>query len=97
MSTYRTPQQKANDARDAYLILREEVTLPEMRSVLGAMTSQQTAAAAVGDIQAYAALVQAALKLQSIIAANDRVVMVAAAILTSSGVTRPSIETGENE
>lgn len=91
----RSPGQKASDAREVFLLLRDEVTPPIMRELLDSMTNaQKQAAVNMGDAQAYAALVQAALQLQRVIAANDRTVMVAAAMLTASGVSRPIIETG---
>jgi hypothetical protein len=94
MAQNRTPQEKAADALAVFNILRDEVTPSLMREILANMTEAQQAAGA-GDIQAYAALVQAALNLQRVIAANDRMVMVAAAMLTSSGVSRPVFEGDE--
>lgn len=96
MSNVRTPQQKADDARAVFLLLRDEVTPPIMRELLDSMTNAASQSAAqVGDVQAYAALVQASLQLQRVIAANDRTVMVAAATLTASGVSRPMIDAGD--
>jgi hypothetical protein len=96
MSNVRTPQQKADDARAVFLLLRDEVTPPIMRELLDSMTNAASQSAAqVGDVQAYAALVQASLQLQRVIAANDRTVMVAAAVLTASGVSRPMLDTGD--
>jgi hypothetical protein len=94
MSTARTPSQKAADALAVFNVLRDEVTPPIMRAVLNDMTDaqRQAAIASVGDVQAYAALVQASLHLQRVVAANDRMTMMAAAILTSGGVAKPVIE-----
>jgi hypothetical protein len=94
MAPQRTPDQKANDALRVFNLLRDEVTPPIMREVMQDMTNaeRQAGANTTGDVQAYAALVQASLSLQRVIAANDRMTMMAAAILTSSGVTRPVIE-----
>ena len=49
-------------------------------------------AASAGDVQAYAALVQAALNLTRVVAANDRAAMIAAVMLTQSGVSRPQLD-----
>lgn len=88
MAQPRSPEQKAADAQKVFDLLKDSVTPPGMREVLGRMTEAQKVAE-VGDVQAYAALVQAALQLQRVVAANDRTVMLAAAILTSGGVARP--------
>jgi hypothetical protein len=97
----RSVSDKIADAVKAYNAFRDEVTPPQMRAVLENMTgAQQQAAAEVGDVQAYAALVQASLNLQRVIAANDRAALIAAVMLTQSGISRPSldvIEGGEGE
>lgn len=94
-STNRTPSQKAADAREIFLLLRDDVTPPIMREVLEAMTNaeRQAGAQTTGDVQAYAALVTTALSLQRLIAGNDRSVMMSAAILAAGGgVVRPIID-----
>jgi len=84
---------KIADARRAYEVLREDLTSDVMRNVLGNMTgAQMQAAADVNDVQAYAALVQASLNLTRIVAANDRAAMIAAVMLTQSGVSRPQLD-----
>jgi hypothetical protein len=82
----------------AFNAFRDELTPDVMRDTLNSMTgAQQQAAAEVGDVQAYAALVQAALNLQRVIAANDRAALVAAVLLTQSGVARPNLDVIEGE
>jgi len=97
MSTGRTLTDKIADTRAAFAILREEITPTAMREVLEDMTSaqRQLAAAQDGDAAAYAALVQASLQLHRAIAANDRTAMIAAAMLTQSGIARPVIDATE--
>ena len=97
MAANRTPDEKAADAKRVFDLLKDEVTPPIMREVMLDMTNaeRQAAAATIGDAQVYAALVQAALSLQRIVAGNDRMVMMAAAILTQSGTVRPVIEAEE--
>lgn len=93
MRATRTTPDKIADAMQAYQAFRDELTPDVMRDTLNHMTgAQQQAAAEVGDVQAYAALVQAALNLQKVIAANDRAALVAAVLLTQSGVSRPNLD-----
>lgn len=93
MATQRSLTDKIADARRAYEVLRDELTTDVMRSVLNDMTgAQMQAAASVGDVQAYAALVQASLNLQRVVSANDRAAMIAAVMLTQSGVSRPQLD-----
>lgn len=93
MRTTRTTADKIGDALQAYNAFRDELTPDVMRDTLNSMTgAQQQAAAEVGDVQAYAALVQASLSLQRLISANDRAALVAAVLLTQSGVARPNLD-----
>jgi len=91
MSTLRSRTDKIADALGAYNVFRDELTPEVMRNVLGNMTDAQRAVD-VGDVQAYAALVQASLQLQRVIAANDRAALVAAVLLTQSGIARPQLD-----
>lgn len=85
MSNQRTLSEKTRDIQSTFAIFSELITPPVMREVMGNMTgAQQQAAAEVGDVQAYAALVQASLNLQRVIAANDRAALIAA-VLANSG------------
>ena len=93
MTQQRSLTDKIADARRAYEVFREELTPPNMRSVLDNMTgAQMTATASSGDVQAYAALVEASLRLNSLVSANDRAALMASVMLTQSGVSRPSLE-----
>jgi len=93
MSTYRSRTDKIADALGAYNVFRDELTPDIMRTVHNNMTgAQQQAAAEAGDVQAYAALVQASLSLTRIVAANDRAAMIAAVMLTQSGISRPQLD-----
>ena len=93
MATQRSLTDKIADARRAYEVLRDELTTDVMRNVLNDMTgAQMQAAASAGDVQEYAALVQAALNLTRVVAANDRAAMIAAVMLTQSGVSRPQLD-----
>lgn len=98
MRNTRTTTDKVADAMQAFNAFRDELTPDVMRETLNSMTgAQQQAAAQVGDVQAYAALVQAAITLQKIIAANDRAALVAAVLLTQSGVSRPNLDVIEGD
>lgn len=98
MRTTRTITDKIVDATQAYNAFRDELTPEVMRETLNSMTgAQQQAAAQVGDVQAYAALVQASITLQKIISANDRAALVAAVLLTQSGVSRPNLDVIEGD
>ena len=92
----RTPRQKAADTITVYEDFRDQLTVAQMRTVLENMTgAQMQATASSGDVQAYAALVQASLSLQRVVCANDRAAMIAAAIVTQSGIVRPIINDEE--
>ena len=98
MRTTRTITDKIVDATTAFNAFRDELTPDIMRATLHSMTgAQQQAAAEIGDVQAYAALVQAALNLQKVISANDRAAVVAAVLLTQSGVSRPNLDVIEGD
>lgn len=97
-TTTRTVTDKVADAMQAFNAFRDELTPEATRNVLHSMTgAQQQAAAEAGDVQAYAALVQAALNLQRLISANDRAALVAAVLLTQSGVSRPNLDIIEGD
>lgn len=98
MAYQRTVSDKIGDTIVAFSAFREELTPENMRSVLENMTgSQQQAAAQAGDAQAYAALVQASLSLQRLVFANDRAALIAAVMLTQSGVSRPQLDVIEGD
>lgn len=93
MAQQRTLPEKVQDVKTTYEQFRELLTTPNMRSVLENMTGAQMAAtAATGDVQAYAALVEASLRLNSLVSANDRAALMAAVMATQSGVSRPQLE-----
>ncbi len=99
MTTSRTPAQRAADVVTVYEELRAQLTNAETRAILDGMRESglimQQKAADAGDYQGYAGLVQASLNLQKLISANDRAAMLAAAIVTQSGVVRPQLELSE--
>lgn len=96
-SSNRTPAQKAADTATVYDTFRDLLTTDTMRNVLGDMTNaQMQAAASVGDVQAYASLVDAALKLSRLVAGNDRAALLAAAMVTQSGIVKPQLEVVED-
>lgn len=93
MAQQRTLPEKVEDVKTTFAQFRELLTPEVMRSVLDNMTgAEQQAAAASGDVQAYAALVQAALNLQRLVFANDRAALMAAVLATQSGVVRPQLD-----
>lgn len=90
MTQNRTVQQKAGDTLRAYELLRGELTPQSMRALVDKMTSQQPDEHT--DIAAYASLVNAAMVLAREVGKNDRAAMLAAAMITQSGVARPIID-----
>lgn len=89
----RSVNQRIADVRQAYQVFKEELTPENMRAVLEDMTgAQKQAAAQEGDVQAYAALVQASLSLQRLVFANDRAALIGAVLATQSGVARPNLD-----
>lgn len=101
MTQNRTVDQKAADAVRAYKLLREEVSQPELRAMFtktmetanGALAEYDPASevAAAKALATYHALVQDAILIGRQLAANDRAAMMAAAVITQSGVSRPVI------
>lgn len=90
----RTVEAKVGDAIAAFNGLRDEVTPPPLRALIQKMTEVPMTEGT--DVAAYASLVQSSIHLARIIAANDRATMIAAVMLTQSGVSRPIIDTGED-
>lgn len=89
----RTLDQKIGDTVQAFAVLRDEVTPPSFRGLINKLT--EVPVGPDTDMVAYASLVQGSLHLARIIAGNDRNAMLAAAIITSSGVrTVPIPEEG---
>ena len=90
----RTITDKIADTRRAFEVFREELTPPIQRETLTKMTGPDALAAiaATGSIEAYEKMVQSSLSLARLIAANDRAALLAAAMVTQSGVARPVIE-----
>jgi hypothetical protein len=93
MTQNRTVQQKVGDALFAYEHLRAELTPTEMRALIDKMTKMQPGEK--DDIAAYASLVNASLQLARVVSANDRAAMLSAAMITQSGVSRPTISLDE--
>lgn len=85
----RTTGEKIADTVTAFNVLRDEVTPQPMRDLINGMTSIPTEGA---DAAAYASLVQSSIHLARIVSANDRAAMMAAAIITQSGVSRPTLD-----
>lgn len=89
MAQTRTVEQKVGDALEVFNALRAELTPEPMRALVTKMTSIPMGENT--DVAAYASLVQASLHIARVVAANDRFAMIAAAMLTQSGVSRPII------
>jgi hypothetical protein len=92
MATNRSVPQRVSDWVTAYSAIRDEVTPPSLREVINKMFDIPTEGV---DAGAYASLVQSSLHLARIVAAGDRTSAVVAAMITQSGVSRPTI--GVNE
>ena len=97
----RTPRDKARDAQAAFALLREDLTDSKLRSMFdktmetaNAVLATITPDSEMASTQAlgmYKALVDDTILIARIVAANDRSAMLAAAIITQSGVARPVI------
>lgn len=94
MAQQRTLPEKVEDVKTTYYQFRELLTPEEMRRIHDSMTgaAQQQAAAEVGNVQAYADLIQASLSLRRVVSANDRAALIAAVLATQSGVARPQLD-----
>jgi len=92
MAQYRSLSDKIADARRAYEALRDDLTSDTLRAMGETTTKAQAEAAEAGDISRYAAWVDASINVQRVIAANDRAAMIAAVMLTQSGVSRPQLD-----
>lgn len=93
MTQTRTIEQKVGDATAVFNALRAELTPEPIRALVTQMTTIPVTETT--DIAAYAAMVQASLHLARVVSANDRTAMIAAAMLTQSGVSRPTFNPDE--
>lgn len=82
---------KIADARRVAEAFRDDMTPDKMRDMVAMVTDQQHQAAAEGNVEAYAELVRASIGLMEIMYRNDRAALLAAAIITQSGVVKPVI------
>lgn len=100
----RTIEQKTGDAVSVFNVLREEVTDPGLRrlstqvidigaALLEKIKTEDNPAQALRE---YTALVNDSVLLSRVVAGNDRAAMIAAAMLTQSGVSRPTITLDED-
>jgi hypothetical protein len=94
MTQQRTVAAKVADANQAFEAFRDALTPPDMRRIHDEMTgaAKQQAAAEEGNVQAYVDLLQASLSLRRVVSANDRAALIAAVMLTQSGVSRPQLD-----
>lgn len=96
----RTLSDKVADIKSTYAQFQELLTDPALRDGRDKMTNQQQQAqlraANVGDVQAYADLIQASLGLNRLVSANDRTALIAA-VMANSGSTRFPLPEGDND
>lgn len=96
MPQARTLEDKVSDAVKAYSVFREELTPPQVRGLITAMTNVSLKEdAKPEEVTAYASLVQSSMGLARLVSANDRAALIAAVMATQSGVSRPIISTDE--
>ncbi len=97
----RTIEQKTGDAVQVFNVLRVELTEETLRNLskqvidvgavlLEAIAKDPTGPSADQSLRQYASLVQDSVLLSRVVAGNDRTAMIAAAMLTQSGVSRPN-------
>lgn len=88
----RTVSDKIGDWNTAYNAVRDEITLPQIRQVVTTLTQVP----ADIELGAYVQVLNSAMALARMVAANDRAAGIIAAMLTQSGVTRPVITTPDD-
>lgn len=93
MSINRSVPAKVGDWLTAYNAIREEITPPAMRVMLSHLSIPENASPEPGD---YVKVVQASIALARLVCANDRAASVVAAMLTQSGVSRPTVEVNDD-
>lgn len=93
MATTRSVNEKVSDTLRAFETLRHELTPDAMRALIKRMSEQQPDDTL--DVAGYASLVNASMQLARVVAANDRAAMMAAAMITQSGVSRPILNSEE--
>jgi hypothetical protein len=87
----RTVEQKVGDTAAAFNALSADITPEPLRWMVTDLTSVDITETT--DVAAYASLVQSSIHVARIVAANDRAAMLAAAMITQSGVARPVVTT----
>lgn len=98
MSTpQRSVSEKATDLLTAFNIIRDEITPPEFRAVIHNVTQVPPATEEEGveGFNRYVNALNASLGVSRVVMANDRAALLAAAMITQSGVSRPVISTDE--
>lgn len=97
MSRDRTVTEKTEDAVTAFNILSSEITPPQFRDIVNALQAipPATPEEGVEGFNRYVNAVNASLGIARVVMANDRAAMIAAAMLTQSGVSRPIIAIDE--
>jgi hypothetical protein len=88
MAQHRTNDQKVADVKYVFDLLRDEVTPPILRQMMAAMTPKDPT-----NFEQNLAFLQGSFQLARLISANDRAAMIAAAMLTQSGVVKPVFTT----
>ena len=92
MATGRTAGQKVADAKAAFEILREAVTDDSVRAMSDSVNKAMADAAASGNAALYEEWVRAGITITRLVSANDRAALIAAALITQSGVSRPNLD-----
>jgi hypothetical protein len=97
-SRNRTLPEKVGDWGAAFNAMRDEITPPVFREIMTKLTSLPAPpeGAGLADFNEYITAVNASLGIARIVAANDRAAAMAAAIITQSGVVRPTVDISED-
>lgn len=96
MARERTVTEKVADAMTAFEAFRYELTPPALRTMMEQLTAatpqDHESLNDLDAIQAYLGQVNAAVGASRLVFANDRAALIAAVMLTQSGVARPMLD-----
>lgn len=94
MTTHRTPTQKALDWAEAFQIVANNLVVPEFQKVITDLKDIPAPKPedGIAGFNEYVTALNASLAISRIVRADARTAAIVAAMLTQSGVSRPTIE-----
>ena len=93
-SSNRTPEQKALDWAEAYRMVSEAMVVPQFQKVIDDLGTipPPTPEDGIAGFNEYVTALNASLAISRIVRADMRTAAIVAAMLTQSGVARPTLE-----